>query len=229
MFPSAKTRENWTWFMRQVVIVLVISAFVYGLVMGCFLLYELVLSEAPSHTGKVPFKDVLITVLAIAGVFVSAFGVGAYALLSQRIQKDIEKRTERSRKVSEVELSINSGLIYFDIYQISESVETSLRRSNLNSAIAYTKQAYNDIVANLDEKEREIERLMIIIKNNWSYYIYESDKTIEPVTEAEKRLALSFAEDISARSTKFTELTSELLETTKAVTGRFSPVTAFRD
>lgn len=149
--------------------------------------------------------------------------------MSQRIRQDIEKRTERSRKISEVELSINSGMIYFGIHQVSETAEMSLRRSNLNEAINYTKQAYDDIVANLDENEWEIERLIIIIKNNWSFYICEMDKTIEPVTEADKRLALSFAEDISVRSTKFTELTVELLDTIKTVTERFSPVTVFRD
>ena len=71
--------------------------------MSCYLLYGLVKGEVPAGQGEVPFKDVLLTVLAIAGIGIAAFGVGAYALLSKKIEANVQSKTDRGLWLARVQ------------------------------------------------------------------------------------------------------------------------------
>ena len=69
----------------------------------------------------------------------------------------------------------------------------------LDRAIELTKQAYNNHAKELDETEREMERLIATIRNNLASYIATLQKQKGRVAEGDRLLAEGCARYIKAR------------------------------
>ena len=227
MNPSANFRASLAWWWKQLFIGVVFLAAVVGLVTGSFLLYTEVLADGPDTSGKIPFQDVLLAVLAIGGVFISGFGVLAFQVLSRTIEAKIFRRSERNRRLAETRGWINTGMLYFELYRISSKRDPDDQedRQFLNRALIDTKNAYQLILENLDDRDWEVERLLTIIRNNWGYFILEVDSVFETVSATEIDEAVACLDYIEKRATKFPDIADEVVDTKNKVAGRFRPAT----
>ena len=126
MLRLLSRRSDWVW--RLLLDVALPAALSYGLGMGCYLLFTQVLSQsAPSGTTD-QFKDVFQTVLAISAIAITAFGVGVYRLLSQEIEEKVARNTERNVWRANTRQKIDTGLLYWDLYQLSSGRPNPVRR-----------------------------------------------------------------------------------------------------
>lgn len=198
---------------------------------GCYALYGWVVSEIPTGQREVPFKDVLTTVLAIAALGITAFGAGAYLLLSAKIEANVRTNTDKNLWLSRSQESVDIGFVYWNFYQMCAGAPMPTRSHYLQLAILDTKQAYRWLQDHMDVKERQAERMLTIAQNNWAFYIYEQDLyeqdlALTKVGQADKETALKCVEYLEQRTTKFPELTEELVDTIQEVAGRFRPATS---
>lgn len=171
------------------------------------------------------FKDVLQMVLAVAGLAIAVFGAGAYRLLSQQIEEKVASSSEKRLRIANAIHKIDFGLVYWDFFRRSAYLAKPDRLAYLDRAVEWTRQAYEGEVAGLGDQEREVERLMLQIRNNWAYYIYEKDLWGGPggVSEGEKRTALSFVGYVEERRVRHPDLAFDLLDTIDRVRARFRP------
>ncbi len=84
-------------------------ALAFGTAMGCYVLYGLAMGEVPASQKEIPFKDVLLTVLAIAGIGFAVFGAGAYALLSNKIETNLQSKMDRGLWLARAQEVIDVG------------------------------------------------------------------------------------------------------------------------
>ena len=215
---------SWAWkLLIQVVAPLAIA---FGIAMGCYALYGLVMDEFPADQREVPFNDVLITVLAIAGIGIAAFGAGAYRLLSASIEAKVRAETDKSLWLSRVKQAVDSGWLYWHLYQMSNGKPLPTRRFYLLQAMRENRYAIEWIHSHLDENERPVEILLVLARNNWAYYIYELDLAIEKASQADKAIALECVAYLEQRMSKFPDLADEISDTIVKVAGRFRSATS---
>ena len=219
---SGKT--GWLW--RVLLKIFLPLAVAFGIAMGCYVLYGLVMSEMPSGERTVPFKDVLITVLTIASIGIALAGAGAYSFLSNRIETKVQTKTDRSLWLARGQEVVNTGWLYWQLYLLSGGKPLPTRRSLLGQAISETRQALIWVRSHLDENEIEIELLSVKARNNLAYYIFEFDSSIEIVDRASKLTALECIEYIEQRLFLFPDLTEEFNHTIEKVAARFRSTTS---
>lgn len=107
-------------------------------------------------TDPQTFKDVLQTVLAFAGLFITVFGYGAYRVLSAQIEGRIRRNTERQLNIASAVSKTDQGYSYWRQYVQSKDKEV------LNWAIETTTAAYVRHAAQLTERES----IVCVIRNN---------------------------------------------------------------
>ena len=90
----------------------------------------------------------------------------------------------------------------------------------LDQAIKATRRGYDLYVSELDEQERESERLICLAKNNLAYYYAERQKFVT-VTSGEKKLAQDFAKYIYDRIDRYPEEAENWIDTYKFVQQQF--------
>lgn len=217
MNPSAKFRAGLAWWWKQLFIGSAFLAVVVGLVTGSFWLFTEVMADGPYTKGEIPFKDVLLVILSIAAVFISALGTLAFQVLSRSIEGKIFRRSERNRRLAETLGWINTGYQYYELYRISESISRGKGRDYLDRAISETREAYRVVVEELDEKEWQVERLLLNIRNNWAYFISERENVYEVKSKADAQILTVCLEYIESRSAKFPEFTEEVMDTIDTV------------
>lgn len=200
-------------------------AIAFAIAMGCFWLYSLVMGEAPSDGGEIPFKDVLLTVLAIAAIGIAVFGAGAYKLLSIAIESNVRERTDRNLWLGRVQQSVNTGWLYWHLSQIAKGRPLPERRFYLRQSIIETDIAITWIHSRLDESERDVEKMLLVALNNWAFYIYELDLLGERQDYAMKSIALDYIAFLEQRMSKFPEIANDLTDTIKKVAARFRTTT----
>ena len=88
-----------------------------------------------------------------------------------------------------------------------------------------TRYAIDWIHWHLDENELEVENLLVKARNNWVYYIYEFDISIEKVNQVSIAAALECIEYLEQRAFRFPELTGEITDTIQKVATRFRATT----
>lgn len=223
-FHKWKSGLSWAWkLLIQVVAPLAIA---FGIAMGCYALYNLVMGEFPADQREVPFTDVLLTVLAIAGIGIAAFGWGIYRILSAEIGATVHKNTEKSLWQARVQQTVDLGWLYWHLYQMSNGKPLPVRRFYLIQAIEETKGAFEWLYDHLDENERSVEMMLVVARNNWAYYIYEMDLAIEKVSQADKAIALECITYLEQRMSKFPDLSDNISDTITKVASRFRPATS---
>lgn len=223
-FHKWKSGLGWVW--KQLIQVVVPIAIAFGIAIGCYALYSLVMGAFPADQRGAPFTDVLLTVLAIAGIGIAAFGWGIYRILSAEIGATVHKNTEKSLWLSRVQQTVDSGYLYWHLYQMSNGKPLPVRRFYLLQAIRENKYAIEWIHNHMDESERPVERMLVSARNNWAYYIYELDLSIEKVGQADKAIALECVAYLEGRMSKFPDLADEISDTIMKVAGRFRPTTS---
>ena len=210
---------GWVWW--SVLNIALPSSIVFGLGAGSYLLFTRVLLDNPPATSNDSYKDVLQTVLAIAAIAVAAFGLGAYRLLSQQIEEKVARNAERRLIIANAIHKIDLGLLFWHFSK--RSTDNADRLAYLEEAIAITRDAYDNEVAGVSDEDREMGKLVIQIRNNWAYYIYERDIATSPqgVGQEERKRALAFADYLDARKAAYSDMTGDLLDTVDKVRGRF--------
>ena len=211
---------------RALIGIILPVAIIFGISMGCYWLFALTFGEIPVDGRKVPFKDVLITVLTIAGIGIAVFGAGAYQLLSSRIEAKIQARADRNLWLARVKQTVDMGWLYWQLYLFSEGKPQPTRRFFLIQAIDETKGAVVWLHSNLDESERDVEQILFVARNNWAYYIYELDSSIEKVDVANKLIAIECIAYLEQRMSRFPELANQAANTIEKVAAHFRATTS---
>ena len=201
------------------------SAIAFAIAMGCFGLYSLVMDEVPSDEREVPFKDVLLTVLAIAAIGIAAFGAGTYKLLSIAIESNVRVRTDRNLWLSRVQQAVNTGWLYWHLSQMAKGRPLPERRFYLRQSIIETDNAITWIHSHLDESERDVEKMLLVALNNWAFYIYELDLLGERQDYAMKSIALDYIASLEQKMSQFPEIANDLTDTIRKVAARFRTAT----
>ena len=167
------------------------------------------------------FKDVLLTILAIAAIAITAFGFGAYRLLSQQLHDEIERSVESKflRGLSYNRVSL--GFVYWRLYENFRPDRTAAE-SYLDKAIEQTRSAYVRYAALLDTSDRAVDRLISDIRNNWAAYIVEKDSRFGPVEASDRAAALACAEHLTVRIANFPAEAVGWQDTIEAVRNRFA-------
>ena len=180
-------------------------------------------SELKVATSQEIYKDVLQTVLVVAGLVIAVAGVGIYRFLSQQVEARVARGTGQELRIAEAIHKIDLGLVYWNFYQRSTYLAKPDRLSYLDEAISVTQVAYEHEIAGLNEKDREVGRLMLQLRNNWAYYIYEKDVAVGPggVGEDERKRALSFVDYVAKHLERYPDMASEMNDTVDKVRSRF--------
>ena len=194
--------------------------------MGCYALYGLTLSEIPSDQREAPFKDVLLTVLAIAAIGIAAFGVGAYKLLSASIESKVKAETDKSLWLAVVVQTVDSGFLYWSLYEMSAGKPLPVRRHFLAWAIYETRRAHDYIRAHLSVKDHLVLKQFIMVRNNWAYFIYEKDRELDKASPDERAIVLACLKDLEQYKTDFPDMTPNIIDTIEKVAGHFRPTTS---
>ena len=223
-FHKWKSGLGWAW--KQLIQVVAPLAIAFGIAMGCYALYSLVMGAFPADQREAPFTDVLLTVLAIAGIGIAAFGAGAYKLLSVSIEAKVKTDTDKSRWLSIVVQAVDSGFLYWDLYKMSAGKPLPVRRHFLAQAIYQTSLAHGYVRAHLSLNDHSVLEQSIIIKNNWAYFIYEKDRELSKVGPDERAIALDCVEYLERYKTDFPEITLDIIDTIEKVAGHFRPATS---
>ena len=214
------------WVYRQTLGILLILAVAFTLAMGCYALYAVVTGAFPAEHRPIPMYEVLSFVLAIAAIGIAAFGWGVYRILSASIEATVQKGTERSLWLARVKQTVDTGWLYWHLYQMSNGKPIPTRRFYLLQAIQETKQAFEWIHNHLDENERPVENMLVVVRNNWAYYIYEHDLAISKVGPADKAVALECVAYLEQRVSIFPDLSDEISDTIIKVAARFRTTTS---
>ena len=172
------------------------------------------------------FKYVLLTVLTIAAIGIATFGTGAYRILSGRIEANLRSRADRNLWLARVKQTVDVGWLYWQLYLLSEDKPLCIRRSFLVQAIEETKGAIVWLHAHLDENEREVEQMLFVARNNWAYYIYQLDSSVENVDQANRLIALECISFLEQRISRFPELSVSATDTIKKVADHFRATTS---
>ena len=172
-------------------------------------------------TEQQVFKEVLLAVLAVAGViltlYLSLLGIGAFRILSERIRIQTALTTEWRLDRAEAKSKLDDGFLYWRLYVRSKR-GGSPDRELLDWAIDETREGYELHGAHLDENKHDVERLLMNIRNNWAYYILEKHQEFGTASESEKAMAKSFVDYIRARLPKYPEKATDLTDTVRSVT-----------
>lgn len=219
---ARKSRSlGWTWWL--LIGVALPSAFLAALGVAVYLLFTRVLSDVPPGMSDGDFKDALQIVLALAAIAIGGLGLGVYKLLSQQVEANVARNAEKRLRIANAIHKIDLGLVYYQFFLRSHQLTTGDRMAYLDEAIKVTQEAYVNEIAALNENEREVERLLLQIRNNWAYYIYERDKVTSPsqANQTDKKMALSFVTYIDERKMAHPDIAPDLIDTVERVRERF--------
>ena len=214
------------WFWRQAIGLTLLLGVAFIIAMACYAAYAGVTGAFPVEQREPPFYEILSLVLALAAIGITAFGVGAYRLLSAAIERKVNERVEIARVKALVVQAIDDGWLYWNLYLLSEGKPQPARSQLLESAIIETQKGYDFIHQHLDTKEHEVRKFLAIIKNNWAFYIYEKARLSFKISRSEKALALGFIDDLEKEIALFPDLTTDFIDTIEKVAGRFRPATS---
>lgn len=216
-------RLSWAW--RQLFAVILPLALAFGLAMGCYKLFGLLFEGFAAEPSQAVLYEVLTIVLAIAAIGIAALGLLAYRLIVSNVQLQVSKSTDTSLKLSRCAHKIDTGLVHWHLYQLSDGKPLPARRVCIEQAIKETRQAFEILSEAIDAEGKDKERLFMTIKNNWAYFIYEKALLcgIEPF---ESRTALECLEYLECRVSLIPELSEEFMDTIEKVAGLLRPTTS---
>lgn len=163
--------------------------------------------------------------LAIFGVFFGGVGVGLYKMLSWQFQKETKETTEKTIKLRNAELYKIIGYNYWATFdmerdkktKIDESLEAEYKKNLtvlINQAIEITQNGLDEC-KELDEKESE--KILGDLKNNYAWYVKEMDNP----TEEQKRKAMKFVDDLDKIYTKYSVSGNDWIDTIDQVRKEF--------
>ena len=224
----AKLRQGWSkigWFWRQAIGLMLLLGVAFIIAMACYAAYAGVTGAFPVEQREPPFYEILSLVLALAAIGITAFGVGAYRLLSATIERKVNERAEVNLKLANSIQRIDTGWLYWHLYQLSDRKRLDDRRIYLEQAITETIHAFKLLSGLPSSALAANEKLLIMSRNNWAYFIYEKDLLVG-VSDADKRIALECLEYIESRISQAPEFSEELTDTIEKVAGRFRPATS---
>lgn len=217
-------RLSWAW--RQLLAVILPLALAFGLAMGCYKLFGLLFEGFAAEPSQAVLYEVLTIVLAIAAIGIAAFGVGAYRLLAASIEAAVKSRADRDLWLTRVKQTIDTGWLYWHLYQLAEEKPLPRRKFYLQQAISETRWALEWMHRHLDSQERDVEMMLVIARNNWAYYICEFDRAIERVSPADKTIAMECVAYLRQRISRFPDLAEDLANTIQEVASHFNPATS---
>ena len=128
-------------------------------------------------------KDALIIVLTLAAIAIAVLGGAVYVIVRQTLLKETEQRINIERIKLRARLATSLGYAVYKMNLLQEAIE-------------FTKEAH-DLANDLDEKERENQRLIGAIRNNLASYFAEAGQ--------DKDLARGYAKYIYNIRHKFPE------------------------
>ena len=170
------------------------------------------------------FKDVLLSVLAIATIGLAAFGYGAYKILSSQIEESVRKRIEARYQMSQAHGRTSLGLMNWMLYKNSgqnPDKANDKAEAYLEEAIRYTRIAYTLHAIELDKNDHRVERLICDIRNNWAYYASEKHCKFGGISASEQGQFLRFADWIEERINDHPENATDYQDTIDVVRRRF--------
>lgn len=156
------------------------------------------------------FRDILITVLTFSGIAIAVFGILGYQILKKRIEADVKKIADETYLKSIIRTMIEIGLMCWKNYNAEHHKE--VRESLLQHAIEFTNDAYNRYAVNLDDKKRENDKIICLLKNNLAYYWAEWCH-IGMGTETARSLAIDYANEIYQKKSKFPDKAESFVDT----------------
>lgn len=173
--------------------------------------------DGPTTVGEQysVFRDTLTIVLSAAALAVVVLGTGAFLILRDQLKREIAGTVgARSRGAIATALS-TVGRRFYNQYEHTKDP------FYLDEAISITSIAFNFYAYDLNDKEKDFERVICDIRNNWGYYLAEKSKTAT-VRETERTRAREFASYLEARLLKFPdEDTRDWRETISFIRERF--------
>ena len=217
-------RLSWAW--RQLFAVILPLALAFALAMGCYKLFGLLFEGFAAEPSQAVLYEVLTIVLAIAAIGIAAIGIGAYRLLAASIEAAIKSRSDREFWLTRVKQTVDTGWLYWHLYQLAEEKPLPSRKFFLQQAINETRWALEWIHSHLDSNDRDVEMMLVIARNNWAYYIYEFDRAIEQVSQADKTIAMECVAYLRQRISRFPSLAEDIHSTIQKVAGHFSSATS---
>jgi hypothetical protein len=140
-----------------------------------------IIGEYEISEGYELFRDILATILAIAGLAIAILGYGIYQFILENVSSRVEREMKEWKNVVDSRLkkiedkgeffsnalvSLNIGFTYWLTYKDTN------QKQPLYTAIDLTEIAYNDVIR-LDESEPENEKLKCQVMNNLGYYLAE--------------------------------------------------------
>lgn len=210
---------SWPWY--AVLGIALPSGFLFGLGAGFYLLFTRVLLDNPEVAAGDPYKDVLQTVLAIAAIAISAFGIGVYAILSRTIESRVRGAIEFQYRIATAKGHLNLGMLCWQLYEHHSDDQADRAKIYLEDAIIQAQIAYTDQVSRLDENDRVAQSLLCKLRNNWAYFI--SEKAVKyDADEYEKIAALAFVTYLKERIGRFPEDDATFQHTIETVRERLA-------
>lgn len=143
------------------------------------------------------FKDLLVLILAIAGIVITIMGYGAYRILERHIEDYAREVMNEVYLRAQASAITHLGFIFWRIYKSDQR-----KMFNLNHAIELTKHAYR-YTQDLSEKKTENKRLMCTVRSDLAHYLAEYCRRGQG-SEVDRIVALDYAEYVFRRKTLFT-------------------------
>ncbi len=162
------------------------------------------------------FRDILTTILAIAGLAIAILGYGIYQYILENVSSRVEREMKEWKNVVESRMkkledkgeffsnalvSLNIGFTYWLTYK-----KDTNQKQPLYIAINRTEIAYKDVIM-LDESEPENEKLKCQVINNLGYYLAERGDA------ADREFAIKCAEFIKGKIDKYPDERKEWQDT----------------
>jgi len=150
--------------------------FVLTVVTGSFLgffLGDLLRSKPVPKLNYEIFKDVLFANLAISSLFVALLGFGIY----QSVKQSLYKETTRDNRRFVTYIFSNIYLMLSHLHWVNSDPNNQKEHYDpLESAIDLAKEGVDNYQEFLDENDLKSLGLYCALKNNWGYFLSESER-----------------------------------------------------
>lgn len=174
---------------------LFLALILFGVVaFSAVLLGQYVIKVRPVTTSYEVYRDVLSVVLTVAGIVIAVVGVGIYLIISRKIEADTRKIAREERHKGSVSVLMNTA---YGLWLHYDECRKKNTMKFLVAAFDLTKQASEESVSVLDERDLGNELLICEAKNNLGYYAAKRRGS------GDRALALACADYIEKRIGKF--------------------------
>ena len=167
------------------------------------------------------FKDVLQTALAIAALSIAAFGYGTYKILSSQIEERVRKNTDMQYRLTMAYHRASFAFVFWRLYESAER-QSPTAKVYLDVAIDYTRRAYDEHVADMNQDDSKVEQLICEIRNNLAYYISAKHADFGPVGMEERGECLIYLDWLESRIGNYPQRAHAYRDTIATVKKRLS-------